>query len=66
MNYKGRYEQTRRRVRRRYVHNFVRSVNNMVIVPASTEGDRRSSRAVIATDHTNSGTVQESCFLVLC
>lgn len=33
----------------------MRSVNNIVIAPASTGKDSRSSRAVIAIDHTNSG-----------
>ena len=32
-----------------------RSVNSIVIAPASTGSDRRSRRAVIATDHTNRG-----------
>jgi hypothetical protein len=30
-------------------------VRSIVIAPASTGKDRRSNRAVIATDHTNSG-----------
>lgn len=32
-----------------------RSVSSMVIAPASTGSDKSSSRAVIATDQTNSG-----------
>jgi len=33
----------------------LRSVNNIVIAPASTGSDSRSSSAVTAIDHTNSG-----------
>jgi hypothetical protein len=32
-----------------------RSVNNIVIAPASTGRDKRSKRAVITTAHTNKG-----------
>lgn len=39
-----------------------RSVNNMVIAPAKTGSERRSSTAVIKTDHTNRG--MESRLLV--
>lgn len=33
----------------------LRSVNNIVIAPASTGKDNSSSKAVMAIDHTNSG-----------
>lgn len=33
----------------------LRSVNNIVIAPASTGSDSSSSTAVIRTDHTNNG-----------
>lgn len=32
-----------------------RSVSSIVIAPAKTGSDKRSNRAVMATDHTNSG-----------